>query len=63
MVPPAIDALHLGANGDGTNQTEVVAYLESVTAGEPVPLPASGWLLIAAAGTFLAFSRRRSAWH
>jgi hypothetical protein len=54
-------ATFLEANADGTNQTEVVAYLESVTAGAPVPLPASGWLLVAGAGGLLGFSRRRKA--
>ena len=48
----------LSANGDGSNKTGVVAYLESVTA-TPVPLPASAWLMFAGAGSLLGFFRRR----
>ncbi len=48
----------LSANGDGSNQTELTAYLENVTA-TPVPLPASAWLLLAGGGGLLGFSRRR----
>jgi hypothetical protein len=50
----------LSAAGSATNQTEVVAYLESVTA-TPVPLPASAWLMFAGAAGLLGFARRRTA--